>query len=339
MNLVRMTAAGLYCEAGGFHIDPGKSAAMAIITHGHADHLTKGCRRYLTARQGLGIVRERLGPQADIQTLEYGETLEHHGVRISLHPAGHVLGSAQVRLEHQGEVWVVTGDYRTMPDDTCAPFEPVPCHTLLTESTFGHPFFQWPDPAQVVDELQAWWKQNQAEGKASFVYVYALGKAQRLLSRLDDSLGPIGLHPQVLQMTRLYEAEGIHFPRYSSFDHLSLERDWSRVLLLMPPSARWQQPCPFFGHYSTAFVSGWMLHPDGPRQRHVSRGFVLSDHVAYDEILATLRRTGAERVGVMHGFVDRLVTDLTGRGYDAFPLKGAFHKDPTLILPCATARD
>ena len=332
MSLLRMTSAGLYCEAGGFHIDPCATVAKAVITHGHGDHLTRGCRSYLTSTQGQSIVAARLGPQAAISTLDYEEEVNLQGVKVSLHPAGHVLGSAQVRIEQAGEVWVVTGDYRTAVDITCTAFEPIPCHTLVTESTFGHPYFHWPDPAQVLREIHDWWRRNQEAGKASFLYAYALGKAQRVLAALDDSIGPIGVHPSIRDLTQHYRDQGVPFPNYTDFDHMPLEECWGQSLLLMPPSARWQQPCPFYGHYSTAFVSGWMLLPDGPRQRYVNHGFALSDHADHSEIWQTIRATGAERVGVMHGYIDTLVAELQEQGYDAFPLKSRTCKEPPKIL-------
>lgn len=329
--LIRMTSAGLYCEAGGFHIDPCAPVARAIITHGHADHLSPGCRQYLTSTSGREIVASRLKPQAVIDDIAYGESLTLNGVRVSLHPAGHVLGSAQVRVEHAGEVWVVTGDYRIAVDATCTAFEPIRCHTLVTESTFGHPYFAWPDPADVQRQIHDWWRSNQAAGKASFLYAYALGKAQRVLAGLDASIGPIAVHPQIRDLNVFYRSAGIEFPEHAEFDRANLAANWSRALLLMPPSARWQQPCPFHGHYSTAFVSGWMLLPDGPKQRHVSAGFALSDHADHAEIWSTILATGCERVGVMHGYVDVLIAELQERGYDAFPLKTARCKNPPVI--------
>lgn len=329
--LIRMTAAGLYCEAGGFHIDPCAPVARAVITHGHADHLTRGCRQYLTQELGREIVASRLPPHARIETLPYGAEQTLNGVRVSLHPAGHVLGSAQVRVEHHGEIWVVTGDYRTAVDVTCTPFEPIRCHTLVTESTFGHPYFQWPDPQTVIEQIHTWWRDNQRAGKASFLYAYALGKAQRVLACLDPAVGPIAVHPSIRDMTKFYQKAGIQFPEYAEFDRADLAQNWNRALLLMPPSARWQQPCPFYGHYATAFVSGWMLLPDGPRQRHVGRGFALSDHADHKEIWNTIRATQAERVGVMHGYIETLVAELQETGYAALPLKSQHCKTPPVV--------
>jgi putative mRNA 3-end processing factor len=341
--LLRMTSAGLYCEAGGFHIDPCEPVAKAVITHGHADHLTRACRQYLTAADGYEIVAGRLGPLAQVATLKYGEALTLGDTTLSLHPAGHILGSAQVRVEHRGEVWVVTGDYKTTPDSTCASFEPVRCHTLITESTFGHPFFAWPDVAAVMGDVHAWWRSNQAAGKASFLYVYALGKAQRVLAALDPSVGPIYVPPDVAAINAMYGRCGTSFPPHQPLDAMSAA-DWSRSLLLLPPSARWRQPCEFHGHFATGFVSGWMLLADGPKRRRVQAGFAVSDHADHGEILATIAASGAERVGVMHGYVDVLIADLQERGLEAFSCRSPRCKEPPAVAeggfgPAVIGRD
>jgi putative mRNA 3-end processing factor len=330
-SLLRMTSAGLYCEAGGFHVDPCEPVAKAVITHGHADHLTRACRQYLTVADGAPIVAGRLGPTANVSTVQYGESMTLGDTTVSLHPAGHILGSAQVRIEHHGEVWVVTGDYKTTPDPTCAPFEPVRCHTLITESTFGHPFFAWPDVAGVVADLQAWWRGNQAAGKASFLYVYALGKAQRVLAALDPSLGPIYVHPDMAAINAIYTSRAKEFPEHQLLSSQALSADWPRAMMLLPPSARWRQPCEFHGHFSTGFVSGWMLLPDGPQRRRVQAGFALSDHADHGEILSAITASEAERVGVMHGYVDVLVADLQERGYDAFACPSPRCKAPPAV--------
>lgn len=184
-ELLTMTAAGLYCEPGDFHIDPWKGAARAVITHAHADHARRGSQTYLTSTSGEQLLRKRVGEDAQVAALPMGAVCSHRGVKISLHPAGHVLGSAQVRVEWRGEVWVVSGDYKLDADPTCEPFEPVPCHTFVTEATFGLPVFRWPAAADVFKEINSWWRRNSAAGKASLLFAYALGKAQRLLSGAD----------------------------------------------------------------------------------------------------------------------------------------------------------
>ncbi|MFN9309068.1 MAG: DNA ligase-associated DEXH box helicase, partial [Gemmatimonas sp.] len=211
--MLRTTDRGLYCEAGDFFIDPWAPVPRAVVTHAHGDHLTWGCDAYLVSHDGEGVTRERLGRWGSgVESVAYGETRLVNGVTVSLHPAGHILGSAQVRLEHRGEVWVVSGDYKTDPDPTCAPWEPVRCHTFITESTFGLPIYRWPSQRQVFDELTRWWAANAAEGRVSLLCASALGKAQRLLAGLDPAIGPMLTHGAVERMTALYRHGGVALP-------------------------------------------------------------------------------------------------------------------------------
>lgn len=328
--LLRLTSAGLYCEVGGFHIDPWSPVAKAVITHGHADHFVAGCKHYLTAKPGVHILRKRLGPRAVVLPLNYGESVDCFGVQVSLHPAGHILGSAQVRVEHQGEIWCVSGDYKVAPDPTCASFEPVRCHTFITESTFGHPFFAWEPQDAVFREIHSWWQENQQRGVASLLYAYALGKAQRLLAGLDENIGPILVHPAVDAINELYRAEGVIFPA-SNIPTPDLSTDqWSRSLMILPPAERWKPDILSRGPYRSGFVSGWMALSDGPKQRRVETGFALSDHADHQEILATIAATGAETVLVTHGYIDLLVDLLRSRGLDAQP-----HRTPRCQKPPA----
>lgn len=328
-----MTSAGLYCEAGGFHIDPCAPVARAIVTHAHADHIVNGCRQLVTALPGVGLLQSRLSRNARVEGWAYGASVTLGATQVSLHPAGHILGSTQVRVEHRGEIWVVTGDYKTTPEPTCHAFEPVRCHTLITESTFGHPFFRWPDPRRVIVDLQTWWQANQTAGLASIVYAYALGKAQRVLAALDHSIGPIALHDDVATVCRHYSEAGIPFPPTIAPTANGRESDWSRTLFVLPPSARWRQPFPYRGHYATAFVSGWMLLPDGPARRHVQTGFPLSDHADHAEIHATIAATQAERIGVMHGYIEPLVSELLAAGRDAFAIPSPRCSAPPFLVP------
>jgi putative mRNA 3-end processing factor len=307
---------GLYCPPGDFHVDPWRPVARAVITHAHSDHCRPGSQQYLVTAAGLPVYRVRLGPDADLRAVAYGEPVEHNGVGVSLHPAGHVLGSAQVRLEHAGEVWVVSGDYKLDADPTCEPFEPVRCHTFVTESTFGLPIYRWPRPADVFADVNAWWRANAAAGKASLLYGYALGKAQRLLAGVDASIGPIYLHGAVDTLTAAYREAGVSLP---PTQHAAPVRgfDWSGSLIVAPPSAHQTPWTRKFGTISTGFASGWMTIRGTRRRRAVDRGFVLSDHADWPGLLATIAATGAERVGVMHGYTAVLVRWLRERGVDA----------------------
>ncbi len=318
--LLRVTAAGLYCEVGGFHIDPWGPVAKAIVTHAHADHFVTGCRQYVTTRPGRRILQHRLGPRADIQPLDYGAELDCFGVKVSLHPAGHILGSAQVRVEYRGEVWVVSGDYKVAQDATCAAFEPLRCHTFVTESTFGQPCFAWEPQQTTFTAMHDWWRANQLAGQASVVYSYAVGKAQRVLAGLNAELGPIIVHPQIAAFNELYRDAGVNFPAAHVLTEANSAVDWSSSLILLPPQERWRTTTPWTA-YRTAFVSGWMALPDGPQQRRVQSGFALSDHADHRELLETVRATGAEHVLVTHGSIDELVGDLRQAGFDAHPLR------------------
>jgi putative mRNA 3-end processing factor len=253
--------------------------------------------------------------------MAFGESLDLNGVKVSLHPAGHILGSAQVRAEYQGEVWVISGDYKVAPDPTCAAFEPVRCHTFVTESTFAQPCFHWQPQQFTFAQIHDWWQANQAKGHASFLYAYALGKAQRLLAGLDGSIGPIFAHRDIEAMNELYRQSGINLPSTRTPNHGVTAEEWKRALILQPPSARWQQGFPHLGHYSTAFASGWMTLPDAVHERRVHQGFALSDHADHHELLSAVCATGAERVLVTHGYIDEFVTELKSRGYDAAAMR------------------
>jgi putative mRNA 3-end processing factor len=315
--LLRVTERGMYCEAGDFFIDPWLPVDRAVITHAHGDHARWGCARYLGSVEGARVMRTRLGADARIDTLEFGAAIDVRGVRVSLHPAGHILGSAQVRLEHRGEVWVVSGDYKTEPDPTCTPFEPVRCHTFITESTFGLPIYRWSPQAETFAEIDAWWRANQEAGRASLLFGYALGKAQRMLAGVDRSIGPIFAHGAALKLNQDYRDGGIDLPPTPNPTGVAKGFDWSRALVIAPPSANGTPWMRRFGAVSTGFASGWMRIRGARRRRAVDRGFVLSDHVDWPSLLDSVRATGAERVWVTHGYREPVVRWLRDHGVEA----------------------
>jgi putative mRNA 3-end processing factor len=318
MTLLRLAQRGLYCEAGDFYIDPWEPVARAVITHAHGDHARWGSERYLCSAECEGVLRTRLGEGALIQGVHWGERVEMSGVHVSLHPAGHILGSAQIRVEHKGEVWVASGDYKTDPDPTCAPFELVRCHTFITESTFGLPIYRWPPEWQVFDEIRAWWANNQREGRTSVLFGYALGKAQRLLAGLADAeVGPIYTHGAVERLNRDYRAAGVRIADTRYAGELPRGHDFSGSLVVAPPSAAGSTWLRRFGNVSTGFASGWMRIRGARRRRALDRGFVLSDHVDWPSLLAAVEGTGAQRVWVTHGTREPLVRWLTERGIEA----------------------
>ncbi|WP_291159407.1 ligase-associated DNA damage response exonuclease [Gemmatimonas sp. UBA7669] len=325
-QLLTITDRGLYCEAGDFFIDPWRPVPRAVVTHAHGDHLTWGCERYLVSREGEAVTRERLGQWArGAESRPYGQSTTINGVTVSLHPAGHILGSAQVRVEHRGEVWVVSGDYKTDPDPTCTPWEPVRCHTFITESTFGLPIYRWSSQAQVFADINAWWAANAAEHRVSLLCGYALGKAQRMLAGLDPTIGPILLHGAVDRMTTLYRAAGVALPATrhateATADAATRALATQGALLIAPPSVIGTTWLRRFGELRTAFASGWMRVRGARRRRGVDAGFTLSDHVDWPQLLAAIDATGAEQVWVTHGFTDQVVRWLREHGRDAHVL-------------------
>lgn len=316
--LLEMTGRGLYCAAGDFHIDPWRPVERAVVTHAHGDHVSWGSRAYLGSVEGERVLRTRLGSEVRIRSVAYGETIDVGGVRISLHPAGHILGSAQVRLEHRGEVWVVSGDYKTEPDRTCTPFEALRCDTFVTESTFGLPIYRWAPQEEVFDEIAAWWEANRRVGRASVLFAYALGKAQRLLAGLlERQAGPILVHGAVERLNADYRDSGVRLPETLHATAAVRRADAAGALVVAPPSAAGSTWMRRFGSVSTAFASGWMRVRGTRRRRGVDRGFVLSDHVDWPALLETVEATGAQRIWVTHGYREPVVRWLRERGLEA----------------------
>ncbi|MDQ7968687.1 MAG: ligase-associated DNA damage response exonuclease [Oxalicibacterium faecigallinarum] len=307
---------GLYCVPGDFYIDPWRPVARAIITHGHSDHARVGHTKYLATDQSAGILRARLG-DISLDTLPYGETIEHNGVRVSLHPAGHVLGSAQVRMEHKGEIWVASGDYKVEPDATCATFEPVRCHAFITESTFGLPIYRWQPQQRIFDDINQWWRRNADNGRCSVVFCYAFGKAQRILHGLDTSIGPIVCHGAVEPLNRVYREAGVKLPDVYLASEIKDKAFYRNAIVIAPPSAGGSTWMRRFGDYSDSFASGWMQLRGARRRRAVDRGFVLSDHADWPGLMQAIRATEAHRVMVTHGQVAVLVRWLRENGLDA----------------------
>lgn len=318
-TLIVLTESGLYCPAGDFYIDAWTAVPRVVVTHAHADHLAWGCGHYLVSQAGEHVFRARLGAAASLQTIPYGESVSLNGVNVSLHPAGHILGSAQIRVEYRGEVWVITGDYKTDPDPTCAPFELVRCHTFVTESTFGLPIYRWQPQRVIFDEINTWWRRNQAHGKASILFGYALGKAQRLIAGVDPTIGAIYTHGSVERINASYRMSDVPLPhtQYVMAAAANGKPDWSQALIVAPPSARGTAWLRRFGEQSTAFASGWMAIRGARRQRSVDRGFVLSDHADWDNLMRVTRETGAERVWITHGYTAVVARWLNEHGMEA----------------------
>jgi putative mRNA 3-end processing factor len=325
-ELIEVRSEGLYCPPGDFYIDPRKPVARAVITHAHGDHARPGCGRYWSARQGAGLLRERLGRGATIESPAYGERFRLGGAQVSLHPAGHVLGSSQVRIDTSseqgdGQVWVVSGDYKREADPSCAPFEVVPCDCFVTEATFASPVYRWPPPQAVAREIHDWWQQCKSAGLAAVLFCYALGKAQRILAELaaftDET---VYLHSAMRAPTRAYRQAGVRMlPTLGASDQ-PRSFDWKGRLVLAPPGASGTPWVRRFGVHSRGFASGWMS-PGGERGRQTyDRGFVLSDHADWLSLLRTIQETGARRVLATHGHSDSLIAVLREQGIEASSL-------------------
>ncbi|HSW08554.1 ligase-associated DNA damage response exonuclease [Aquabacterium sp.] len=335
-ELVVTRTAGLYCPAGDFYIDPWRPVDRAVITHAHADHARAGHRHVLATAVSAGVLRSRLGADLPLQGLAYGETVEHHGVKISLHPAGHVLGSAQVRLEHAGRVWVASGDYYLSAHDeanpTCLPFEPLRCHCFITESTFGLPVYRWQPQHEVFADINHWWRDNAAAGRASLLMGYSFGKAQRLLAGVDASIGPIFVHGAVEALNEAYRAVGVPLPETRLLGDrrttdASLKAALSGALVVAPPAVHAGAWARQLGEFSDAFASGWMQLRGARRRQGVDRGFVLSDHADWPGLQRAITATGAERVIVTHGYEAVMVRWLREQGLDAGSLKTEYGQD------------
>lgn len=326
MPLIELTPAGLYCSKGGFYIDPWRPVDRAVITHGHADHARPGSYAYLATSDSLGILRARLGAALPMEGLRYGETRRIGDVILSMHPAGHILGSAQVRVEYHGEVWVVSGDYKLGPDSTCPAFEPVRCQVFISEATFALPIYRWRPQAEVFERINAWWHENSLAKRASVLYGYSLGKAQRLLAGVDHSIGPIYTHGAVERMTALYRLEWVVLPD-TSHVQAARDSDWAGALIVAPPAMNGSAWLRRFGECSTAMASGWMQVRGHRRRRAVDRGFVLSDHADWDEILTAIRATGAETVWLTHGVGEPLLRWLRDSGLNASRIATEFEGD------------
>jgi putative mRNA 3-end processing factor len=316
--LLRVTELGLYCEAGDFHVDPWAPVDRAVITHAHGDHAVAGCRAYLASHDTAALLRVRLGSDISVESANWGQTTTIGSVAVSLHPAGHILGSSQIRLVHRGETWVVSGDYKTEPDPTCAPFEVVACNTFITESTFGLPIYRWRAQGEVFASMRDWWSMNQREGRASVMFAYALGKAQRLIAGLgNDAPGPIYTHGAVERLNAVYRARGVPLAHTTYAMDTAKGHDFAGSLIIAPPSAQSSTWLRRFGDVSTAFASGWMQIRGARRRRSLDRGFPLSDHADWPSLLTTIRETGATRVLVTHGYRDPLVRWLRAHGLES----------------------
>lgn len=321
--MLEFTAEGIYCARADVYLDPWKPVKRALITHGHSDHARWGHQQYLCTEAAKPVIAHRLNyPQ--IETVRFGQTINIAGVSFSFHPAGHVIGSAQIRVEHKGEVWVFTGDYKLQSDGLTEPFQPVRCQTLITESTFGLPIYKWQPQDLVFNQINDWWRKNKAEGKVSVLAAYALGKAQRILANVDSAIGKIFVHGAIHSINRIVEGQGYTLPATHTVTKEMKKSEWEGALVVCPPSAIGSPWIRKFYPYSVAIASGWMALRGTRRRRGADRGFALSDHADWNELNIAVAQSGAERVFVTHGYTDVFARWLSEKGLEAAVVKTAF---------------
>ena len=315
MALVEFTERGFYIPIADCYVDPEKKVKKAIITHGHSDHARRGSGYYIATPLTALIMKHRYRIETD-ETYELGEPFEINGVLISLHGAGHVPGSAQVRIEYQGEIWVITGDYKRDHDHVCAPFELVPCDHFVTECTFGMPIYRWKTEKELTNEVKTWWRENQYAGRASLLMGYSLGKAQRLMQMVQEPIGPIYTHPTVHEMNEVLESGGIQLHESNIIEGPGDYKDINQSLIVAPPSALRSPWLESIGAFSAASASGW--NQSSKRRRgNAERNFVISDHADWPQLIQTVQETGASHIYVMHGFTEVFGGHLRDLGYDA----------------------
>ena len=311
----------MYCPAAQAWIDPHRPVTRALITHAHADHARPGCDEYWATTSSAGILRQRLGQSINLRTLNYKQQQQIGNAVVSFHSAGHVLGSAQIRLEVNGEVWVVTGDYKRCPDPSCEPFDPVPCDVLITEATFALPIYRWSDGATLAHSIKEWWQGDRS--RPSLLFCYAFGKAQRVMAELaaigvDDE---VLLHGAVETVTRHYRDLSVPMVPSRPVSELPRKESLAGRLVLAPPSAHRSSWMRRFPAPQTAFASGWMAVRGARRRKGYERGFVLSDHADWQGLIRTVKESGAQRVYVTHGQNDVLARYLNEvEGIQAAPL-------------------
>ena len=314
--VLTFTDRGIYCPAADVYIDPWKPVDRALITHGHADHARPGSKSYLATHAALPVIRHRLGSINDAG-LSYGEERRIGDAKVTFHPAGHIPGSAQIRVDVKGEVWVVSGDYKTVADNVSQPFEPVPCHTFISECTFGLPVFSWDDPPQVAKEINQWWANNAANSVTSICGAYSLGKAQRILADLDFSIGPVLTHGAVEAVNEVLRAQGVALPQTIRVTPDLDIKQFKGAFVIAPPASLDSAWSRRFRPSSTAFASGWMALRGVRRRRSADRGFVMSDHADWSGLNEAIKATGCERVFVTHGYTYAFRNWLEQQGYDA----------------------
>jgi len=323
MPLIEFTDKGLYCRAGSFYIDPWKPVDKAIITHAHSDHARWGSKYYLCHKQCKPLLQMRLG-ENNYQTAEWEEKIFMNGVQVSLHPAGHMIGSSQIRVEYKAEVWVVSGDYKIEDDGLSGKFEPVKCNSFITESTFGLPIYNWKPQAEIFQNIKDWVCKNRERKKTSVFIAYSLGKAQRLLQCLPETGLPIYVHGAIWNAHETITKAGIPLPDVKRISYDISKESYLGNIVVAPPGAEGSPWMKRFYPYAVGICSGWMQVRGTVRRRNADAGFALSDHADWKGLLQAVKETGAEKIFVTHGFQAVFSRYLNEIGMEAAEVKTEF---------------
>lgn len=326
-QLLEFTDRGIYCEQGDFYVDPWKPVDYAVITHAHADHARYGNKHYLSHHLSREVLKYRLGQDIDLQTIGYNKTVQRNGVAISMYPAGHVIGSAQIRIEYKGEVWVVSGDYKVEDDGISTPFEPVRCHHFISECTFGMPVYKWKPQSEIFEGVNQWWRHNLDNGLATVLAGYSLGKAQRILQNLDLANGRIFTHGVIENTNEALRANGVQLNPTTRITQDTPKDEIRKGIVLCPPSAIGTPWMRKFGPSSFGYCSGWMALRGAKRRRAADRGFILSDHADWDGLIAAIDATGCEKVYLTHGYTATFSRYLSEIGFDAHEVHTLYGDD------------
>lgn len=327
-SLLELTDSGLFCPQAGIFIDPWRAVDKAVITHAHSDHSRWGMKSYLAHRHSAEVMKLRLGKEINLQTVDYKQSLKINGVEVSLHPAGHIPGSAQVRLEYQGRVAVVSGDYKVEDDGLSTPFEPIKCHEFVSECTFGLPIYKWESQPEIMNQINSWWKSNASEDKNTVLFAYSLGKAQRILQNLDQSIGSVFVHGAIWNTNQALITNGIDIWDVPKVTAELPKSTFKGSLIIAPPSAMGTPWMKRFIPYRTGICSGWMAVRGARRRRAADRGFVLSDHADWEGLVHAITATEAEKVYLTHGNTASFGKFLQEeKGIDAVELKTLFGEE------------
>jgi len=326
MGLLRLSKYGIYCPAGDFYIDATGKVERNIVTHAHSDHARPGHISYLSHKSSEPLLRARLGKRIKIESLEYQEQISIHGIKVTLYPSGHIYGAAQVKVEQNGEIWVVTGDYKLEDDGLSVPFEPVKCHHFITECTFGLPVYQWPDQDEVYRKINDWWRENTLQGITSILYGYSLGKSQRIIKNIDHTNGPVYVHKSVGAMNQAIIGDGADLPQTTTLNEQLAPEKIKGNLVIAPPSFTAGPIIRELSPFSVAMASGWIQTGRNMGSGRLNKGFVLSDHADWDGLLTAINATESERVITMHGYTSELTRWLNENGRNSVEINDLKHQ-------------